>query len=206
MQIQQIANTKGIRELLHFTRIENLQSIISRGLLNRNIISHKRTTEIFNDELRLDGTGAVCVSIGFPNYKMFYRLRAANPDAQWIIFSIHPSALWELRCAFCAANAASNFVTSQPLANRMTFAAFQSMYDDFGIVKRVNLRIPDAWPTNPQAEVLFLDGIPRNYLMGAYTENTTVRDRLNGMKLGLEFRSNPSNFAPRQDYKHWRSQ
>lgn len=205
LQIQQIVHKNGIRELLHFTRIENLQSIISRGLLNRNIINHRRTTEIFNDELRLDGTGAVCVSIGFPNYKMLYRLRTSNPDAQWVIISIHPSALWQLRCAFCATNAASNFVTSEPLINRMTTAAFESMYSDFGIVKRLDLQIPDAWPTNPQAEVLFLDGIPRDYFMGVYTENTITRDRLNSMNLGIEFRVNAPVFSPRQDYKHWKS-
>jgi hypothetical protein len=87
----------------------------------------------------------------------------------------------------------------------MTTAAFESMYSDFGIVKRLDLQIPDAWPTNPQAEVLFLDGIPRDYFMGVYTENTITRDRLNSMNLGIEFRVNAPVFSPRQDYKHWKS-
>lgn len=204
MLVQQISQAKGIRELLHFTRVENLSSIISRGLLTRNNITLQRTTGLFNDTLRLDGTDAICASIGFPNYKMFYKLRTENPSSEWVVISIRPAALWELRCAFCHTNAASSMITSTPLINRTTYAAFEAMYADFGRIKRETLGIPESWPTNPQAEVLFLDGIPRQYIMGVYTENRNIQSRLSAMGLGVEFRTDSSKFSARPDYKHWK--
>ena len=53
---------------------------------------------IFNDPNRLDKhPEAICLSIGFPNYKMFYRYRSKNPS-QWVV--LLPDEKLELRDDF----------------------------------------------------------------------------------------------------------
>ena len=62
-----------IDTLYHFTRVENLANIINYGLVPRNIIESNNIDSHFNDEWRYDNcTDANCLSIEFPNYKMFH--------------------------------------------------------------------------------------------------------------------------------------
>ncbi|WP_438451062.1 DarT ssDNA thymidine ADP-ribosyltransferase family protein, partial [Listeria monocytogenes] len=48
---------------------------------------------------------------------MFYRYRKqkGNELEEWVVVVIHPSVLWELPCAFCTTNAASNRVSNVPI-------------------------------------------------------------------------------------------
>ncbi len=74
-----ILEKRNIRNLIHFTRAENLLGIIENGLLPRDCLD--ADTCIFNDEYRYDQCeDAVCTSIEFPNYKMFFSLRNAHPN------------------------------------------------------------------------------------------------------------------------------
>ena len=76
LTIQQICEERGITTLIHFTRIENLQNILQEGLLGRSFLEERRQEFLFNDNDRADGhKEAVCLSISFPNYQMFYRIR-----------------------------------------------------------------------------------------------------------------------------------
>jgi hypothetical protein len=72
--VQEYVAEREIDCLVHFTRASNLDSILQRGLLPRDILMVEGYND-FNDQYRHDGTNAVCLSIGFPNYKMFFSLR-----------------------------------------------------------------------------------------------------------------------------------
>lgn len=104
---------------MHFTRIENLSSILQQGLLGRTLLEERGQDFEWNDPQRLDEhKEAVCLSIGFPNYLMFFNVRErkkrANEtnDSQWIILFLDVNILWELDCAFFQKNAASNTTNS----------------------------------------------------------------------------------------------
>ena len=119
-QLQQICTERHIRTLIHFTRIENLSSILQQGLLGRSFLEKRGQPFEWNDEQRLDAhKEAVCLSISFPNYQMFFSVRErkkkANEanDSQWIVLLLDANILWELDCAFFQENAASNTANSR---------------------------------------------------------------------------------------------
>jgi hypothetical protein len=192
---------RQIKFLMHFTRLTNLDSILAKGLIPRNQLGNENGC---NDELRLDGTNAICASIEFPNYQMFYRLRRGNPDVEWVVLVINASVLWTTRVAFCQCNAASNLVTDIPLDDRMALLAFRAMYDDFGEKLRMDLNIPYKFPTHPQAEVLLLDGVPRDAILGVIVERDDLKQRIEAAHPRVVVKTLPRYFSFREDFKHWK--
>lgn len=202
--IEQFVKDRGIDCLMHFTRASNLPTIIERGLVTRDTLLLEGKQDLCNDKLRIDNTYAVCASIGFPNYKMFWGLRQDNPNVEWVVLALDPKVLWETACAFCVANAASAAVTAIPLEQRMTLQAFKAMFADFGEKQRGSLALPDGCPTNPQAEVLLLEGAPRKYIGGAWVLNTAQKAKLEAQHPGFPLVANASVFGPRKDFAHWK--
>jgi len=197
---------RGIKFLFHFTNIENLDSILLNGLMPRQTLEEAATDAHTNDILRLDGCmEASCVSIGFPNYKMFYKYRCENIQNEWTVLAINPMVLWTKDCAFCSANAASAAVTSIPLAERKQKKAFESMFAEIpDKPTRNEMNIPPNLPTDPQAEVLVFDQIDPDLILGAaFTKSTTAqiyRDKYTG----FQFISGTGLFNARHDHAYWR--
>lgn len=194
---------REIKYLMHFTRASNLDSILQRGLVPRDTLTSEGY-EHFNDSLRLDHTDSVCLSIGFPNYKMFYGIQKDNPGVDWVILAISPEVLWRLPSAFCCANAASSSVVAVPLEERKKLAALKAMYSDWGDKSRVALDIPNNYPTNPQAEVLMLEGVPRSYIFGVIVLNNAKKEELQSIYRDLQVIVNANYFRYRKDYAHWK--
>lgn len=202
--IQEYVAERGIKYLVHFTREANLASILEDGLLCRDRLIPGPGV-VFNDDLRLDGTSAICLSISFPNYKLFCKLRNSNPDEKWVVIGIHPSVLWVLRCAFCTSNAASNAVTDINIEQRMGLGPLQAMYDDWEDKTRATLGLTSSVPTNPQAEVLVLDSIPKDFIIGIAASNESAGQRLRASHPGVNVLAAPVYFNARSDYQHWRA-
>lgn len=203
-KIQEYAAERGIKNLLHFTRESNLDSILQRGLVTRDVLTREGFSS-FNDNVRADYTSAVCFTIGFPNYKMWYGLKQENPGIDWVIVAVSPVALWTLPCAFCTANAALGSVAAIPLVQRQTLAAFQAMYADVPGKERVKLRIADNFTTNPQAEVLMLQGVPRNYIFGLIASSVKQEARLKDKYPGVQIFMKPGYFSYRNDFEYWKA-
>jgi hypothetical protein len=201
--IKEYASKRNIKNLLHFTRESNLDSILLRGLVTRDVLD-KEGYASFNDNVRADYTNAVCLTIGFPNYKMWFGLKQEDPGVDWVIVAVAPAALWMLPCAFCTANAALGSVASIPLDQRQTLAAFQAMYADVLGKERVKLRIPDGFTTNPQAEVLMLQGVPRSYIFGLVASSVAQEARLQAKYPGLKIFMKPVLFKYRSDWEYWK--
>lgn len=123
---------RGIKYLVHFTRAENLVSIFNNGLVPVNTLDEREMDYYYNDQHRLDNCcDANCLSIQFPNYKMFYKYRYENSGTDWVVLGIKNTVLWEKDCAFCVENAASSNVTSIPLQRRKGVNAFNKLYNDY---------------------------------------------------------------------------
>jgi len=201
---------REIKHVLHFTKIENLSSILERGVFPRTNLNTCNIQYHFNDEIRVDYCeDASCHSISFPNYKMFYSYRMSNPEQEWIVLSLSPRLLWEKDCAFCYSNAASTEISSIPLVERKKPEYFLKMFDNFNeYPKRSELKIKDCCPTNPQAEVLVFDVIERKYLQGIFFQKQTTmihsQENIEHMKK-VPCRYGGSVFSYRSDYEFWRS-
>jgi hypothetical protein len=163
---------RDIKHVLHFTQIENLQSIIQHGLLPKHDLDSCGIPYQFNDQMRIDNCdNAICLSISWPNYKMFYSYRKQNPIQDWIVISILPKVLWEKECAFCYSNAACSEIVNIPLEDRKKPEAFLKMFSDFDeYPKRYEMPLKDSFPTNPQAEVLVFDVVECQYIQSILFE------------------------------------
>lgn len=103
---------RGVPYLVHFTPVANLESILDVGILSRQ--SLKERSFVFTDDHRFDGLmGWVSLSVGFPNYKMFYAKRNdLSTLDRWVVLILNKACLWDLDCKFIYTNAASFGVRS----------------------------------------------------------------------------------------------
>ena len=219
-KIQRICEERGITTLSHFTRIENLHTILQEGLLGRSILETWEQQPLFNDHDRADGyKEAVCLSISFPNYKMFWSIRRETEntegvkDCQWIVLLLDARVLWELDCAFCQENAARKAVSTTPLEVRKGPEGLKGMFGDFYDIRPHDLPIPDpylthpkdAYPTHPQAEVLVLDPIGTQYIKAIHFWNETTLEKWRSNYGNSQiFSVNQQYFQARPDYEVWR--
>ena len=100
-QIRQFCTERNITKLVHFTRIENLRRILIEGLLSREQLETRGQKFLFNDSDRVDGhKNGTCLSLNFPNYKMFYSIREEKKKVEEVrtcLKSPNPSsreAIW----------------------------------------------------------------------------------------------------------------
>ncbi|WP_261134876.1 DUF4433 domain-containing protein [Bacillus sp. Marseille-Q3570] len=199
---------RGIKYLVHFTRVDNLESIFTNGLIPVETLRRERFTNFFhNDEYRMDDCEtANCLSIQFPNYRMFFKYRQQNPTVDWVVLGIKKEVLWKKDCAFCKENAASSNVLGIPLELRKGVGAFNGLYDEYpGKPSRSTLDIDPALPTHPQAEILVFDVIEPENIWGVAFENLYEKNKYSSLL--------PSNincevvgrlFSYRKDYEYWR--
>lgn len=184
IKLANMAQARGIKYLVHFTRKENLESIKTRGLRSRQELESTLLPFHYNDNWRGDGfRNAVSLSVTSPNYKMFYNLRQNNKSAEWAVILLDAcQVLQNCDCAFQSTNAASNIMREIPIAERKNLAAFDGMFYDNDLRKVRGLK--DNEPTDPQAEILCFDAIPPKFFKN--------------IVFAGEF------FAPRHDWSYWK--
>ena len=180
--IQAYSAQREIPFLVHFTRLENLASILQHGLLPVSDHEGLIRAPVVNDQLRLDGhLDGTSLSIAFPNYLMFNRYKLL-PNTEWVVLGINASVLWTKNCAFCQRNAASGLMAQQPLVTLRSLAAFQGMYDEIeDLNSRQDQRLRAYDPTDPQAEVLVFDRIEPNLILGVAFTTQALRDNNAGL-------------------------
>lgn len=207
-KIYEICKRQEIEELVHFTHIDNLLNILRMGLIGRAGLEMLSPGKFkVNDNLRLDRyPEAVCLSISFPNYRMFYKYRS-QCQGDWVVISLDPRILWVLDCAFFRNNAASKEMTSISLEECKTAKAFESFFADFDNVKR-NQNLPRSYPTNPQAEVLVFGKIRRNFIKKVYFCNDKALEKWSKRTPFFYSKNcivNEDYFKPRIDWEIWSS-
>lgn len=171
--IKRIVETRRIQFLTHFTSIENVLGILTFGLLPRVLLGVVRNAglkAVVTDEDRLDlCSHASSLSISFPNYRMFYKYRTAMKGKTWAVLKISPVILWEKECVFCGENAASSRVRNLSITSRKGPEALQKLFQDYQTSERSKeraiLKLPDGYPTHPQAEVLAFGTVEPKFLL-----------------------------------------
>lgn len=100
---------------------------------------------------------------------------------------------------------ARDAVTDINIEQRMDLGALQAMYGDWEDKTRATLDLTPSVPTNPQAEVLVLDSIPKDFIVGVAASNESTAQRLRASHPGVNVLAFPSFFNARSDYQHWRA-
>ncbi len=153
--------SQEVEELIHFTRIENLPSILSTGLKSRFKLQENNQQFLINDTMRLDNRlNGISLSITHPNQGMFYKYRMASGSNNWCVIILNPNILLELNCLYCKHNAADSRISrlnDDFLSNKESFLSMFSHEER-------NVNLPKNYTTDVQAEVLCLNDIPVEYI------------------------------------------
>lgn len=204
-RIWDIVQERRIRHLVHFTRVENLPSIIRNGLSSRAKLDASGTDFYYNDEWRADKRrGAICLSVSYPNYRMFYRYKQQNVGQEWAIILLDPWLLCQLDCGFTRTNAAAAEMSRLSDEEIREVEAFEAMFHSPSLRQRLNL--PDSYTTDPQAEVLVFEGIHPSFIREIHLESyadPALTQLLQGTEVVIG--QDLTYFRPRLDYAHWRS-
>jgi hypothetical protein len=164
--IRKFVKQRGIRDLFHFTRVENIESIMSRGLVSVSELRDREVPFVASDSERRDGRlDGVSLSVSFPNWKMFYNKRV-NSDAptHWVVLSVRPSVLWTHRVEFFTYNAASAEMIDSDRSTHVRSSAFRELFASEHRMTEKGSPLPKRFPTQNQAELLVFDPIlPRDF-------------------------------------------
>lgn len=205
LEIKNFLQERDIDELIHFTCVDNLESILSNGLLSLEDLYYNQIHYYYNDENRLEHKdNAICLSISFPNYKMFYKYRMKS-NTEWCVIGLNSSILYEKNCLFCKTNAASYYETHRSDYEKRYLSGLKQLFDDDEY--RNNVGLHKSFTTDPQAEVLVLDKIEPLYIDAVYFDKPSYNYRYfknnfsgyNNCKFYVEHEA----FVPRFDYSNW---
>ncbi|MGF1905119.1 DarT ssDNA thymidine ADP-ribosyltransferase family protein [Aliivibrio salmonicida] len=166
--IRSFCRERKITNLIHFTKVQNVRSILDIGLNSKDYNSEISKRHVINDMGRFDyRTHMISLSVSYPNDKMFYKYRQVNTEQEWAVICLSPSILWELECLFCPTNAASSSISS---VNNEILSGSQALERLFS-KQADNSRL--CYPCDSQAEVLVSSHIPSRYIQSIYVENET---------------------------------
>ena len=197
---------RDIRLLIHFTNVNNLPSILEFGLLPIDELRRRKINTFVNDNLRTDFcTSATSLSIEFPNYKMFYKVRREHENDEWVIICLKVSVLYEKECAYCYDNASNEIISSTRIEERKTIEAFKYMFSDIpGYPTRNERGLRNYYTTLPQAEVLVFDIIEPKYFESViFRDSISLKKYKNILHKNIRYEIIPEYFSAREDYKYW---
>lgn len=168
---------KKIKHLVHFTHVDNIKNILKFGLIPRIFLQEKfinlALKPVFSDDQRHDGREEVnFLSVSFPNYKMFFtkRKRKPNPD-EWAVILFDLNVIRKHVCEFSASNSSS--LDSESIEG---IEGIKKMF--FNSQLREQLRLPDHYTTDPQAEVLESSVIPPSWIKEIHLKSENSKNKL----------------------------
>ena len=203
----------NIGHLVHFTHLDNLESILKLGLLSRQELQDRGEYFKIMDNQRYDGRlDACCLSVSFPNWQLFYSARNKLDKSEffnWVVIEINPKVLLHNKIAFTRYNAASSIQKRIPVDNLINVKSFENLYAaEPNMPSRNEIKLPDNYTTNPQSELLCFDNIATEFIQSvnfcnyrAYEKSKP--DELKALNPHIDFKIDNFYFNSRCDYKYW---
>lgn len=190
--IREICEDRNIEICTHFTRIENLSSILTHGLIPRKYLEKININyESVNSETTDSYIDASFLNISFPHYDLVFDY-TERTQKNWVCISYKTNILWELECAFYFTDSTSKEMLSIPIEKRKTIKSFEDIFVG-------NDYLPKDYPTDSKAEVLVLGIIPSFYLKTITFYDDEVRD--NWVRDNPIFSFNNRLFSRRDEIK-----
>ena len=200
-RIKGICEERDVCHLYHFTPFDNVESILTSGLVSRLSLETRPTNSIMPDPYRLDGwNNWISISISFPNDKLFhvFRRRLSN-ISNWVLVRLSPTLLWERNCRFIPTNAAATDRRMFSDNHWSTAAAFEKMF----LNEDMRQNVPPSFCTDPQAEVMVEEHVPMGYFDSLVVQNSDMKFKLEHLSR-LPVEVDPSLFGDRSDNSYWR--
>jgi hypothetical protein len=171
--IARVVQDRGIQDVLHFTRLENLPSILEHGLRPRSELEEGYFKP--SDADRLDENyEAVSVSISCFYPDMFAAKRHRSGGAPWAVLVLHADVLWNYHCSFYRRGVPTN-VMKYDHSKKYGGFALEEMFEDAYMSQdktsfRAQHALPQSWPTFSDAEVQVRGVIDPSYIKGVWIE------------------------------------
>ncbi len=200
-------NERHVSKLVHFTKAENTLSIFTHGIIPNCRLEEIGKEGSINDPYRFDRhRDANCLSIEFPNYKMFYSLRQQTKK-DWMVLCIKPEVLDQYRVVFFQTNAASNSMrdSRQPFDKKL---GLESMFaSTVNGISRNQTGIPSNYTTDPQAEVLVFGTIRPEFISGVVFENEKAMEHWKYLiPKSVHTYVDSMLFSGRIDWRYWKKE
>lgn len=158
--------SRGVEHFVHFTAVDNLESILKDGILPREMLDNRRNDYKWNDATRYDGMSHVNLSITHPNIQLFFAMRKRHPNREYAVLTVNPAILYQYPKEssqgyhFTSTNAASSRATKCNV--ELLFAGDRQEYFERN------------WPTDVQSEVLVSGPIPAEYILSVQFSRTVA--------------------------------
>lgn len=178
-------NKRKILELYHFTRIENLKSIVEMGIWPREEIKKSNISYICNDEVRAEGMEECsCVSIEFPNKWLLQSYMERTLDSDWVLIKLDAKLLLNQKNYYAEYNAAT-YSVKEDLRTKTSVESFEKMFVEIVSVQKSNgyqmqyerKNLVSYLPTSDQAEILVEGIISPCYIKAIIFRNEDVKKR-----------------------------
>jgi hypothetical protein len=218
-KIKDIVTRRKIEYLVHFTRIDNLNSILENGLIPVSVQQENKIPSVHNDEHRIDSKlDCTSCSIAFPNYKLFYIFREYKfPGSSWVVIVLDKDVLFSNITYFCQTNAAGVFPRISSEKELCTATAFENMFcnslttKENKVIQRASLQINDYITTDPQAEILISDAIDKKYIRCiCFQKQPDIDEYITKYGKDLlkeyDYQIVPDFFDDRKDYMFWKKE
>lgn len=179
------AQERGVKHLVHFTRVENLGSIFRHGLRGVNYLRSNNLLHDYNDEHRFDQRlDGVSLSVTHPNSLMLYKYRRYGKSGAWAILLLDTEVL-DQDCLFFNGNAASNSQRFKSADELRGFERFEQMFEGstFSHV-----------PKDVQAEVMCMEPIPPSLIKAVVFQNSYEERTAKALQLPVPTSVNRSLF------------
>lgn len=197
---------RKIRWLVHFTRTDNLESILDKGICTLDTLEKIGIEFFANDEYRWDHcTDCVNVTIEFPNSWTLKSYMANSPGTDWIMLFLNPELLYEQENYYAYHNASTGEI-NRNIRNMNKNEDFENMFADRVVVAkasgeqrvfdRFQIKEHDYLPTSDQAEILIRGSIDSKFIVGiAFSSKVEFRRLENDKRFeGIEMFYNPDIF------------
>ena len=211
-EIKEVLKNKKIKDIVHFTRLENLKSILDKGIVPQINQRQRSITAVINDISRNDyRPDCTSFSITFPNDKNFKRFREKNPEKEWTIIILDPEVLLsqENPCEFCLTNAATRYMRAYSGSDA---EHLKNMFKQEFVVQKQNgvnymcqrQNLPDNFTTDVQAEVLIEGVIDKKYIKKIIFNSVTSKENWcnqhHDIVKNYQFEVLPEYFGLREDF------
>lgn len=201
-KIANIIKEREIKYLVHFTPMQNLNSILENGLYSRNFIENSDTIHgIYLDSFRVDNRcNGICLSISFPNHFLFWHHRK-RLKGYWAIIYLDIDLILKIKdrqIEFFDTNAANSKFKNISSKFLESAECFHGLFADIilnkkdGKLIRNNYLLPRD-PTDVQAEIIIAGHIEKEYICRIFINELFLSEYQNKYPL-IEFISGYDNY------------
>jgi hypothetical protein len=198
---------RGVAYLVHFTRVENIESIMRMGLVPVESLLHCGIKHIHNDKRRIDNyPNANCFSIMHCNYKLLYFYCSGVEYNKYAVMYYDANLLLHHKVGFFPTNAAR--CRAKHVYSNGKSEAFERMFmelDPAMGTTRAELGLKDYFPTDPQSEALVFGQVSNSFLRGVFFYDKESMERYERYIPGsIDVFYSKNAFRERHDWEFWR--